>query len=947
MAESFSVKLCAPDRCTGVVLLAVVGLLAALGGVAKRTDPAIREITAPPDSARYYFDRGQSLFPNDPRQATYCFEKAASLARQDTTPEAARVLIRSYIGLGRSYGKLQQFLPAYDSCEPFHWMAMEQAIRSFGANSVDAVDCMNRLGGVYAGKGLRQKSLEIRLRALKIAEVLKDETLWQVRLCTNIGLLYDGMGDKVLAERYFAQAMHLLPSSNAGDYVGLNVIENYVQFLAKTNRYPEAIEMEAQAARYLNNRDTLALLGHWETLGLLYRIAHRPADALALDTLALRVIPRFALGPTDIAHTHFRVAQDYFDLQNPHACLSHLDAAIAIERNVFGEKFSLLVRAYALKGRCFQQMGDLAQAQYFLEKSLWANSYEGPGVESIDSPEDAFPVFLGLAEICLAAGRLDEALDQLMLAEKAVAQQRQQLEADPSDRNRSDSARAVFDAGVHTACRLWRQTQETAYLEKAFFFAERSKAQVLYEALRAARPERFAGIPQEVQAEDYAVRMEIAASEQAVATARDTAGRKAAARKLFALHEQHKAFKKRLAEQYPAYFKLQYATQPVSPAAIRQTLLASGQELVEYFIGAQAITAFVLGASRFEVILIPRDFPLESWVHRFRRGICGSESTTPNPGAFLDDYLTYGQLLYQKLVAPLALRSTSVFVIPDGVLGLLPFDALLTGAPRDPAVFREYPFLLKQSTISYCPSATLLHEMTFKRHQVEPTRRYLAFAPFSESAGFEPDLVFPERYALRTGLGPLPHSADEVRSGRDLLMGGADAVSLGPSATKAAFVCSVGSARVVHIATHGFADPRTGDFAFLAFAADPEQAAGALLFIREIYALELNADLVVLSACESGIGQVGTGEGIISLARAFAYAGAKSMVATLWSVESSPTALLMQYFYRGLARQMPKNEALRQAKVDYLSDPATPEELCHPFFWSGIFLTGSFTPLDR
>ena len=104
--------------------------------------------------------------------------------------------------------------------------------------------------------------------------------------------------------------------------------------------------------------------------------------------------------------------------------------------------------------------------------------------------------------------------------------------------------------------------------------------------------------------------------------------------------------------------------------------------------------------------------------------------------------------------------------------------------------------------------------------------------------------------------------------------------------------------------------------------------------MRDIYNLSLNADLVVLSACETGIGELKRGEGIISLARAFAYAGAKSIVTTLWSVDDARTKDLMVFFYRNLLQGMPKDEALARARSDYFEKYKGAN--AHPYFWAGF-----------
>lgn len=160
-------------------------------------------------------------------------------------------------------------------------------------------------------------------------------------------------------------------------------------------------------------------------------------------------------------------------------------------------------------------------------------------------------------------------------------------------------------------------------------------------------------------------------------------------------------------------------------------------------------------------------------------------------------------------------------------------------------------------------------------------------------------------------------------------------------ATKEAFLRSAHNYRILHLATHGQADVRVGDYSSLFFHASDTSAGSEKLYAGELYNLQLNSDLVVLSACETGLGEWRRGEGIISLARAFSYAGAKSIVSSLWKVEDSSTSRLMAGFYKYLRSGMTKSQALRRAKLEYFARSPNVE----PFYWAGFIPTGDMSPI--
>jgi CHAT domain-containing protein len=187
----------------------------------------------------------------------------------------------------------------------------------------------------------------------------------------------------------------------------------------------------------------------------------------------------------------------------------------------------------------------------------------------------------------------------------------------------------------------------------------------------------------------------------------------------------------------------------------------------------------------------------------------------------------------------------------------------------------------------------------------------------------------------------LPASGEEVAAIVKILDG---TPSYGTGATLQQFEQLAADYRILHLSTHGKADDRVGDYAYLAFGVTDETGTFDRLYARDLYNYTLNADMVVLSACETGIGKLQRGEGIISLARAFAYAGAKSIFTTLWQVSDEKTKYLMVYFYKNLKQGQTKDAALRNAKLEYMDKNNS--EALHPFFWAGLIGIGDMSRLS-
>jgi CHAT domain-containing protein len=196
---------------------------------------------------------------------------------------------------------------------------------------------------------------------------------------------------------------------------------------------------------------------------------------------------------------------------------------------------------------------------------------------------------------------------------------------------------------------------------------------------------------------------------------------------IFDLEQELEALKKQFEEAYPAYHRLKYDRSTISISEVQQELLKPDQALLEYFVGDSSIFIFLIPKEGAPILKeVKKDFPLEDWVAKFREGVSNTNK--------VKTYLKYAQLLYDSLIQPVAEQLPErVIIVPDGVLGYLPFSALLSGQPGNIGNPKTYPFLLKEHQFSYSYSATLLKEMRDKEHRHQAEGQLLAFAPFFES----------------------------------------------------------------------------------------------------------------------------------------------------------------------------------------------------------------------
>ncbi|HJT71307.1 MAG TPA: CHAT domain-containing protein [Terriglobales bacterium] len=268
--------------------------------------------------------------------------------------------------------------------------------------------------------------------------------------------------------------------------------------------------------------------------------------------------------------------------------------------------------------------------------------------------------------------------------------------------------------------------------------------------------------------------------------------------------------------------------------------------------------------------------------------------------------------LYDALIRPLGdLAKKDLFVvIRDGQLNLVPFDALRAPSGR---------YIVETKAILYSPSATTFYRLTTETSSPAKSQKSLLAVggvPYSRSGITRASLT---RGFDRKGFADLPASGDEVRIAEARFPKNASTVLSGAAATETAFKrLPLRDYRVLHLAVHGFADPIFPDRAALVLLTDRAAGDDGFLQSSEVADLRFNADLVVLSACETAVGALEGEEGIENLSRAFLLAGARTVISTLWQVDDDASLFLMKHFYAHLAEHQTPTYALTAAKRDFL-----------------------------
>ncbi len=440
----------------------------------------------------------------------------------------------------------------------------------------------------------------------------------------------------------------------------------------------------------------------------------------------------------------------------------------------------------------------------------------------------------------------------------------------------------------------------------AFRFMEKNKATVLIQAINEADALQYAGLPDSLVQQEKELRESITAYEKQHYNTQQNKEKHRITNLLSKQKDEHYQLVEYLENNHPEYYNLKHK-QNTTTLKDAQNYLDNQTAILEYFVGDSSI--YVLTIEKDTARLDSLDKP-KNWnktLKDFRRFI--SEDSTQL------SFVPHAHQLYQWLLKkPLNNLNPNIKhlqIIPDAQLNYLPFGLLIDNIPENPD-YQNLPYLLKEKSISYAYSTTLLLENQQQKRS-EASYLYGGFAP--------------------------QYSDNDLNYGRENVEAQAQKFKgksfLAKQATKAQFLKSADQFQILHLSMHGILDDKNPLYSKLEFTDEPLHAA-------DLYNTRLNADLAILSACNTATGNIKKGEGVMSLSRAFTYAGCPSLLMSLWEVPDKETADIMEDFLEQLKAGKTKDEALKNAQLACLAKSSTTQ---HPMYWAGFVPSGNMQPV--
>lgn len=645
--------------------------------------------------------------------------------------------------------------------------------------------------------------------------------------------------------------------------------------------------------------------------------------------------------PVADIEVHMAKGKLFFNTKDFPKARYHYDTALELMEPIYEEKHPLRAEAYRMLSEVYLQEELYGDALKFVDKAI--NSSMQEGGSGLQWQKAAFPY-----ELLAAIGAKGSILREVYKKNPNIEDLQQSLEAfeaalemiyhlrrtyhgDGAKYKLAELTQRFSIQALRSCLLLYEQSQDEKHAFRAFDFAEAAKGTLLLESIRALRARQVAGVPQALSEFDLQLKQGLAYTSGEVfyelkrGPDKDFKRLEALRLEEQVLQQQHDSLLQVVQKDYPKYFQLKYDYSTIPLSELQEKLLP-GETVLQYSVLDSSICLFVLRPEAWHIqqIAIPR----QDLFRKVNQLLFSLEKG--------GDFLSFDKTahsLYEQLLGKVADKlqgSETLIVLPDEELNYLPFELLLTEQVEN-TDYQDLPYALRDYAFCYHYTGTLLAESRTRERL--HNRPFAAFAPdFTLVNTFlsENDSLLP-RYSS-FDLNPLPAALLEAQDLSQLLSGRS---FTGESATEAHFWKYADSFSVLHLATHAILNDKNPLYSGLALQGGGGE--DGLVHAYELYNHYLPLDLVTLSACNSGLGEFQKGEGAMSLAHAFSFAGTQNVVMSLWPVDDQSTQLLMNYFYANLAQGMPKAKALQRAKLHFLE--AQPRYL-HPRYWSPFLVVG-------
>jgi CHAT domain-containing protein/Tfp pilus assembly protein PilF len=886
------------------------------------------------------------------RKSIEKYHKALALYRKATDRNGEAETLNSIGGIHWSLGEMREALENFNEALPLR--------RAVGDRRGEAV-ALNNIGLVYRSLGELEKALGKFNEALPIRRALSDRSGEAVTL-NNIGLVCTSLGEMEKALGKFNEALPIRRAvgDRSGEAVTLNNIGAVYVALGETQKalekYNEALPIRRAVGDRSGEAVTLNNIGHvYYSLGEMEKALEKYNEALPI---------RRAVGDrSGEATTLNNIGKVYDSLGELRKALEKYNEALPLSRAV-GNRSGEAVTLNNI-GRVYLSLGET-------QKALEKHNEALPISRDVGDRNGEATTLLGIARVEQKRGNLTQARQLIEEAIDLIESLRTNVVSQALRTSYFASRQEFFEVYIDVLMQMHRQNPAVAFDAVALAVSERARARSLLELLEESRADIRQGVDSSLLERERSLQQRLnarAAAQVSLLNRRHTPEQAdAAAKELAAITAEYEEIQAQIRARSPRYAALTQP-QPLGLTEIQQQALDEDTLLLEYALGEQRSYLWLVSQRSIDSYELPPRAEVEAAARRVYEllTVRPKRWTPPDP-----QLIAQAKALSGMLLGPAAaqLGNKRLVVVAPGALSYLPFAALPT--PDDekrPATDYE-PLIAKHEVVSV-PSASVLS--IIRRETAGRQRATKSVAVLADPVFEEDDPRLDEaKNGNSSGKTPATRAADaeyselmrairtmnfpDVRAGFTRLAFSRyeadNVIALTPKGTglKATdFNASrdlaksreLSQYRILHFATHGLLNSERPELSGLVFSLFDRgrKSQDGFLRLHEVYNLQFNADLIVLSACETGLGKEIKGEGLIGLTRGFMYAGGPRVVASLWNVDDLATAELMKLFYQRMLKDgIPTGSALRMAQIEL----SRQKRWASPYFWAGFVLHGEW-----
>ncbi len=823
----------------------------------------------------------------------------------------------------RSLGKYQQSIQILEKA-----VALARGIQS----REHEVKCLRQMSVNYWELNRFREFFDLNIEAQKNAHQINNRR--EEGICfNNIGLYYWKISNFSKAFKYFQLSLEIANKENAIEsesqsltnlallYMDLGDYEKALEFLSKALKIDQDLNNENYIYMGLNN------------LGVILRnkgILQEKSEDFSKSISYLRKALLLAIKKGDIKNeikVLNNIGETYYCLRDYSNAFEYYKLGLnkAIELQDIEEISNISNNI----GNSYLYLGNNQEASGYFKRSVELSL-------KTNNAKILWEAYYGMGQCYERNEKYIPALDCYKKSIDIIDRIRSQIFLDTFKAGFVRNKLKVHESLINLLYKLGREDHSEKIEKEIYYFVEKLKARAFLEGLAESKIDIRENLSQELRDEENRISGQITSIifkiSQPGLSEKD---KMALGEKLSQEEDSYMRLISKMREENPEAASL-VSPELSSLDGVRERLLDGKTALVEYFLGDQRSYLFFITKNALDFYPLPSRQEIEKSVKGYLKILSGHPQKE-----FLG---TLGGIrLFSEFLFPLNDAKyrgiEKLIIIPDGILYYLPFETLIWGQKN-----QGPDYLINQFQVSYAPSSSVLLFLFEKRLTGKKSSGLLAFGdpaypdlnslPAKETT---PENILTEFY-LNQGFNflPIPFARGEIREVSKYFPKDRRDIYLGKNATEENVKKPPrNNYQIIHFACHALLDENQPFRSALVLSQDNRREEDGFLQVRELYNLRLNANLVILSACQTGLGKLEKGEGMLGLTRMFFYSGANSVLSTLWPVTDKSTAFFMKKFYRWLAQGRNIAEALRLTKLEMIQS-----DFSNPYYWAGFILNG-------